>query len=170
IVNAVLDSEQRARPVRAVARAVFVLRALGEDDRGRRLSELSRELGVSKSTLSGVLSTLERFGLVERDPDSRVFRLGMGLLDLGGAVLRRLDLRELVRPSLRRLSELSNETAILHLRDDDESVIAERIEPRRQLKVVAPLGHRLPPFAGSVAKAIMATMPDREGAALLDGR
>jgi len=125
---------------------------------------------VSKSTLSGVLSTLERFGLVERDPDSRVFRLGMGLLDLGGAVLRRLDLRELARPSLRRLAEMSNETAILHLRDGDESVIADRIEPRRQLKVVAPLGHRLPPFAGSVAKAILATLPDREAAALLASR
>ncbi|HLG07586.1 MAG TPA: IclR family transcriptional regulator [Gaiellaceae bacterium] len=169
-MNAVLDSEQRAPPVPAVARAVLVLHALGEDDRGRRLSELSRELGVSKSTLSGLLSTLEQFGLVERDPDSRVFRLGMGLLDLGGAVLRRLDLRELARPSLRRLAEMSNETAILHLRDGDESVIADRIEPRRQLKVVAPLGHRLPPFAGSVAKAILATLPDREAAALLASR
>jgi IclR family acetate operon transcriptional repressor len=169
-VNAVLDSEQRAPPVPAVARAVLVLRALGDDDRGRRLSELSRELGMSKSTLSGVLSTLERFDLVERDPESRVFRLGMGLLDLGGAVLRRLDLRELARPYLRRLSEASNETAILHLRDGDEAVIADRIEPRRQLKVVAPLGHRLPPFAGSVAKAILATLPDRELVALLDAR
>lgn len=168
-MNVVLDSEQRAPLVPAVARAILVLQALGDDDRGRRLSELSRELGVSKSTLSGLLSTLERFDLVERDPDSRMFRLGMGLLDLGGAVLRRLDLRELARPSLCRLAELSSETAILHLRDGEEAVIADRAEPRRQLKVVAPLGHRLPPFAGSVAKAILATLPDREVSALLGG-
>lgn len=125
---------------------------------------------MSKSTLSGLLSTLERFDLVERDPDSRVYRLGMGLVDLGGAVLRRLDLRELARPALRRLAETSHETAILHLRDGEESVVADRVEPRRQLKVVAPLGHRLPPFAGSVAKAILATLPDQEIAALLAGR
>lgn len=154
----------------AVERAVLVLQALGGDDRGRRLSELSRELGLSKSTLSGLLSTLERYGLVERDPDSRVFRLGMGLLDLGGAVLRRLDLRELARPSLRRLSEASGETAILHVRDGEEAVIVDRSEPPRQLKVVAPLGHRLPPFAGSVAKAILATLPEREAAALVRSR
>ena len=149
---------------------MLVLRALGHDDRGRRLSELSRELGVSKSTLSALLSTLVDFDLVERDPDSLVYRLGLGLLDLGGAVLRSLDVRELARPSLRRLSEASHETAILHVRDGEESVIADRIEPRRQLKVVAPLGHRLPPFAGSVSKAILATLPDREISALLDGR
>ena len=151
-------------------RAVLVLYALRDDDRGRRLSELSRDLGLSKSTLSGLLSTLEQYGLVERDPDSRVFRLGLGLLDLGGAVLRRLDVRELAGPSLRRLSEVSGETAILHVRDGEEAVIADRSEPPRQLKVVAPLGHRLPPFAGSVAKAILATLPEREAAALVYSR
>lgn len=169
-MNAVLDGERRLAHVPAVERAVLVLRALGDDDRGRRLSDLSRELGLSKSTLSGLLSTLERYGLVERDPDSRVFRLGLGLLDLGGAVLRRLDLRELGRPSLRRLSELSGETAILHVRDGEEAVIVDRSEPPRQLKVVAPLGHRLPPFAGSVAKAILATLPERDAADLLRSR
>jgi IclR family acetate operon transcriptional repressor len=156
--------------VPAVERAVLVLRTLGSDDRGRRLSELSRELGLSKSTLSGLLSTLERYGLVERDPDSRVFHLGIGLLDLGGAVLRRLDLRALAHPSLRRLAEASGETAILHVRDGEEAVIADRSEPAGQLMVVAPLGHRLPPFAGSVAKAILATLPEQEAAALVRSR
>ena len=166
-MNTVLGSERRTAEVPAVARAVLVLQALGRNDRGRRLSELSRELGLSKSTLSALLSTLERFDLVERDPDSLEFRLGLGLLDLGGAVLRRLDLRELARPSLRRLSELSGETAILHVRDGAEAVIADRSEPLRQLKVVAPLGHRLPAWAGSVAKAILAALPEREAAALV---
>lgn len=150
-----------------MARAVRVLRALGADDRGRRLSELSRELDVSKGSLSALLATLERFDLVERDPASRAYRLGTGLLDLGGAVLRRLELRELARPSLRRLSEASGETAILHLPSGAGSVIADRVEPHRQLRVVAPIGHRLPPFAGSVAKAILATLPEEEVAALL---
>ena len=147
-----------------------MLQALGRDDAGRRLSELSRELGVSKSTLSALLSTLERYELVERDPESRAYRLGMGLLDLGGAVLRRLDLPKLARPSLRRLAEISHETAILHVRDGESSVIADRIEPQRQLKVVAPLGHRLPPFAGSVAKAVLAALPERDAAVLLATR
>lgn len=169
-MNAVLDTERSPQQVPAVARAVLVLQTLGADDRGRRLSELSRELDLSKSTLSGLLSTLEQFDLVERDPDSRLFRLGMGLVELGGAVLRRLDLHELARPFLRRLSEASGETAILHVRDGEESVIADRSEPRRQLKVVAPLGHRIPPFAGSVAKAVLATLPGEEAAALLQGR
>jgi TetR/AcrR family fatty acid metabolism transcriptional regulator len=109
-----------------------VLQALGDEDAGLRLSELSRRLGMSKSTLSGLLSTLERFDLVERDPHSRAFRLGIGLLYLAGGFLRRLDAHELARPHLRRLSEASGETAILHLSDGDAVPIADRSEPQRQ--------------------------------------
>jgi hypothetical protein len=67
--DASFGCEQRTAHVPVVARAALVLQALGEDERGRRSSELSRELGVSKNTLSGLLSTLEQFDLVERDPD-----------------------------------------------------------------------------------------------------
>ncbi len=169
-MNAVQESERRAQTVPSVARAVLALQALGRDDRGRRLSELSRELGVAKSSLSGVLGTLERFGLVERDEGSHVFRLGLGLVELGGAALRRLDVRELARPSLDRLAEASGETVILHVRDGEDAFIADRREPHGQLKVVAPLGRRLPPFAGSVAQAILAALPEREAAALLARR
>ncbi len=153
-----------------MVRAVRVLRALAGAQGGRRLSELSRELAIAKGTLSALLRTLERLDLVERDPETRTYRLGMGLLDLGGAVLSRLDLPELARPSLRRLFQASDETAILHLRQGMELVIADRVEPRRQLKVVAPLGHRLPPFAGSAAKAVLAALPPEEAAALVSAR
>lgn len=165
-MNAVQYAEHEAPPVPAVERAIRVLRTLG-DGEGRRLSELSRALGVSKSTLSGLLATLERHDLVERDAGSRTFRLGLGLLELSQPVLARLDLRALAHPELVRLRDASGETAILHLRDGEGSLIADRAEPDRQLKVVAPMGRRLPPFAGSVAKALLAALPEADAAALV---
>lgn len=169
-VNLVRDAERRPPVVPAVARAVHVLRALGEDGDGLRLSELSRQLGVSKSTLSGLLWTLEGFGLVERDPASRAFRLGVGLLDLSAAVLRRLDLREAARPALEGLRDASGETAILHVPRGGQLLILDRAEPDHQLKVVAPVGHRLPAFAGSVAKALLAALPEGQAEVLVRSR
>jgi IclR family acetate operon transcriptional repressor len=166
-VNDVQNGERTAATVPAVERAIRVLQALAEDGDGRGLSELSRQLGVSKSTLSGVLATLERHRLVERDAASRTFRLGVGLLDLSGAVLGRLDVREAARPFLVELRNASGETAILHVRSADEPVILDRAEPDRELKVVAPLGRRLPPFAGSVAKALLAELPAAEAEVLV---
>ncbi|MGH2668687.1 MAG: IclR family transcriptional regulator [bacterium] len=104
---------------------------------------------------------------MERDGDSRTFRLGYALLELGNAVLQRLDLRQVARPHLRHLRDNIGETAVLHLPANRGALIVDRVESDHQLKVVAPIGHRLPPFAGSVAKVFAAQLSDRELAGLL---
>ena len=166
ILNLVHDTEPRPS-VPAVARAIRILEELGRDDEGRPLSELARRLGLSKSTAWGLLGTLEQHGLVERDPATRAYRLGVGLLALGSPVLRRLDLGTAARPELERLRDLTGETAILHVPQGEEYVIVERAEPDTQLKVVARAGLRLPAFAGSVAKILLAARPAAEAEALV---
>jgi len=156
--------------VPAIERTVLVLQALSADGGPRRLFDLSRALGVSKSTLSELLSTLEHYGFVERDDESRVYRLGYALLDLGSAVLRGLDLRQVARPHLVRLRDAVGETAVLHVPTDQGALIADRVESEHQLKVTAPIGHRVPPFAGAVAKVFLAWLPDDELTRLLSGR
>ncbi len=164
------SSRRSLRLVPAIDRTVRVLRALSADDGSRRLSDLSRSLGLSKSTLSELLGTLEHHGFVERDGDSRAYRLGYALIELGNAVLRRLDLRQVARPYLARLRESTGETAVLHIPSGQGAVIIDRAESNHQLKVTAPLGHRLPPFAGAVAKVFLAAHTDQELADLLRGR
>jgi DNA-binding IclR family transcriptional regulator len=162
-------TRRQPRTVPAVDRAVRVLRALAADGAAPRLSDLERQLGVSKSSLSELLATLERHGFVERDGDSRGYRLGAALLALGSAALRHLDVAHLARPHLARLRDGLGETAVLHVPAGHEAIIVARAESHHDLKVVAPLGHRLPPFAGAVAKVLLAHRPEAEVAALLPG-
>jgi DNA-binding IclR family transcriptional regulator len=172
ILNGVLMAEHTVAHARAPAvdRAVRVLWTLAERGEGS-LSELSRALGVSKSTLSSLLATLERHAWVERDEATRRFRLGPGVAKLAmTAAAAHVDVRDAARPQLERLAELSGETAILHLPSGDGTVIAERVEPMHQLKVVAPLGHRLPAFAGSVGKALLAALPEKQAEAIVRAR
>jgi IclR family transcriptional regulator, KDG regulon repressor len=133
------------------------------------VSELSRQLAVSKSTLSALLRTLERHGLVQRDAVTHRFRLGLALLELAAAVPAGFDVREAARPHLARLHRRSGETAILHLVTGEEIMIAERAEPPVQLKVVAPIGTRLPRFAGSVAKVLLAGLEPGDAEAIVRG-
>src|SRR5688572_7928031 len=82
--------ERRARPsghdasesVRAVERALDLLFLLGEHQRSLSLQQLAREIGCSKTTVHRLLTTLERREVVEKDPDSRQYRLGRRARDL----------------------------------------------------------------------------------------
>ncbi|MDR7532555.1 MAG: IclR family transcriptional regulator [Armatimonadota bacterium] len=163
-------SRRRPRTVPAVERAVRVLRALAADGAAPRLSDLGRTLGLSKSTLSDLLATLASHGLVERDGDSQGYRLGPTLLELGSAALRHLDVAQLARPYLARLRDAIGETAVLHVPADDAALIVARAESHHDLMVAAPLGHRLPPLAGAVAKVLLADRPEADVVARLRSR
>ena len=89
---------QAARRVAAVSRALAVMDALAA---GGELgtNEIARRTGVNASTVSRLLATLASAGYVDQAANGR-YRLGIRLVQLGNAVVDRLDLRELARPEL----------------------------------------------------------------------
>jgi DNA-binding IclR family transcriptional regulator len=145
-----------ADPVPAVERAARMLLALGDGGAQATLTELARHLRINKSTAHSILATLIRHRFVSRDPLTKRYRLGPGLAAIAGAAAHRSDLAALARPHLDRLQHLSGETVTLHVRDGAGSIILGSRESSHQLKVTAPPGHRLPLFAGAVAKVLLA--------------
>src|SRR5690348_5816281 len=147
------ESTDSLRPVPAIDKAARVLRALAEGGRPQGISELARALNVSKGTLRDVLLTLDAYGFVVRDPDTR-FRLGPELRALADASTP--DLRTLAQPYLVSLMETFHETAILGVVHDGKLEIAARAEPNTDLHMTAPLGRRLPLDRGAHGKAAKA--------------
>jgi DNA-binding IclR family transcriptional regulator len=145
-----------AGPVPAVERAARMLLALGDGQAQATLTELARHLRINKSTAHSILATLARHRFISRDPLTKRYRLGPGLTAIAGAAADHSDLAALARPHLDRLQRLSGETVTLHVRDGAGSIILGSRESSHQLKVTAPPGHRLPPFAGAVAKVLLA--------------
>src|SRR5579875_1383239 len=153
---------RRVRPVPAVARAIRLLQALGDGRPEATLTELARRVGIHKSTAYGILATLAAEGIVERDPATRRYRLGRSLAALARAA-GGPDIRVLARPHLARLRRLSGEPVAVHEPDGRGRVILASDESPHQLRVSAPPGHRLPPFAGAVGKVVWAFAPPRPG-------
>jgi len=145
------ESTNILRPVPAIDKAARGLRALADGGRPQGISELARTLNVSKGTLRDVLLTLDAYGLVVRDPDTR-FRLGPELRTLADASTP--DLRLLAQPYLVSLMESFGETAILGLVHDGKLEIADRAEPQTDLHMTAPLGRRLPLDEGAHGKVM----------------
>src|SRR5262245_2893183 len=155
------------RHVAAVQRAVAVLDALavGDTDGGSPAqrhapelgtNEIARRTGINASTVSRLLATLADAGLVEHVAGSGRYRLGLRLLQLGNAVLARLDLRELARPHLVALTEATGETATLSSPGEHEAVTVDYVQSASFIQSVAQVGRPSAPHATAVGKVFLA--------------
>ena len=146
-------SDGSGRPVGSVARAIALLDALAEGPAG--VNALARRIEVNPSSASRLLATLERGGLVEREPGGP-YRLGLHLVALADRVLARLDVRDLARPQLRALVGQTGETATLSVPGGVEAVTVDFLAGESSVVSLARLGRPSIGHATAVGKVLLA--------------
>jgi DNA-binding IclR family transcriptional regulator len=146
-------SDVSGRPVGSVARALALLDALAEGPAG--VNALARRIEVNPSSASRLLATLERGGLVEREPGGP-YRLGLHLVALADRVLAGLDVRDLARPQLRALVEQTGETATLSVPGGDEAVTVDFAAGESSVVSMARVGRPSIGHATAVGKVLLA--------------
>jgi DNA-binding IclR family transcriptional regulator len=159
--------EMDASPATAVERALNILEAASQRREGLTNSEISRRLGIPKSSASYILRTLERRGELRRDIETGRYRLGLKLLSLGGETQAGLDIAEVALPFMRGLVERLGMTCHLAVVDQNEAVYIEKVEAPGFFKVNTWVGRRMFLHSTSVGKALLAWMPKAERDALL---
>lgn len=153
--------------VPAVDRAVQILKVFQSADEMLGVSELSRRLDLNKSTLHGILNTLAYHDMLERDEQTKTYRLGQGLVSLSSRVQSRMDLRSIVHPDLVELARQVQETVLLGVFRDDHIYILDREEAPHDLKISAQIGQRMPFCAGVLGYVLSAAIPNAELAKLV---
>ena len=144
------------RHVAAVERAVELLGVLADGEAELGTNELARRTGLHPSSVSRLLATLVAAGLVEHVEASGRYRLGLRLLDLGNAVLARLDLREVARLHLAALVEETGETATLSAPGDPDAVTVDFVQSASSVQSVARLGRPSVAHATATGKVALA--------------
>jgi len=150
-----------------VGKTFSILRLLSKSERGETLSDLSRQLDISKSTVLGIVSALEEEGAVVRDERTRRYTLGLTLFELGHAVEARIDLNDIARPFMQELMHKTGESVFLGARSGDHITILEIVESTKDLKITAPVGTHIPLLAGATGKVFLACMNETEAADLV---
>jgi IclR family transcriptional regulator, acetate operon repressor len=145
-----------ARGISVLQNGIAVLRAFSVEETLLGVSEIAARVGLHKSTVSRILGTLENERLVERDPSTRRFRLGLGVIALAGPLLADLDVRRVAYPVLHDLSRRTGETAALMLWDGGEAVCVEQVPSSHQVKHTTPLGTRYRDAASSSVQVFLA--------------
>jgi DNA-binding IclR family transcriptional regulator len=153
-----------------IVNAIAVLRTFTADEPLLGVTEIANRVGLHKSTVSRILATFEQERLVERDPETRRFRLGLGLIAVAGPLLAELEERRVAYPVLRELAEQTGETSALMVWNGSESMCVEQIASHHQIKHSTPLGARYnDALSASVQVFLAAESPDRVRTLLRSG-
>jgi DNA-binding IclR family transcriptional regulator len=155
---------------RSLQRAVHLLDQFDHQRQEIGASELARLSGLNKGTTHRIAQALVSLQLLEQDPDTRGYRLGVRLLELGALVSAGLNIRERAKPVLDRLTEECGETTYLLLYRDDRAVCVERIEGIHLLRdLTTEVGTVLPMNIGAAPIAMLAHLPEEKRQEFIQG-
>jgi DNA-binding IclR family transcriptional regulator len=142
--------------VPSVSRAMMILELLAQSQRGLTLSDVSRKLGIPKSSAHVLIKTLELMGYLKNSKINGKYCFGLKLVSLSNMALENLDLREQAKPFLYQLMLRTGLTVHLAILEGAEAVIIEKIEAPGMLRLATWVGRRLDANSSGVGKALLA--------------
>ena len=156
---------QPAEYVRALDRGLAVIRAFDADHPRRSLAEVARAVGLAPATARRLLHTLQSLDYVGTDGQS--WWLRPRLLELGHAYLATTSVWDVVRERLVRLADEVHETASAGVLDGDDVIYVVRVPYRRIMAMNVEVGTRIPAFASSMGRVMLAALDEEAREAVL---
>ncbi|WP_321795747.1 IclR family transcriptional regulator [Caballeronia sp. J97] len=119
--------------------------------------ELSRRLGIPRTTVFRLLQTLESLGFLERADKDRNYRLGVAVLRLGFEYLSSLELTDLGLPIIEALRDATGLTSHILIRDGRDVVFVAKAQSHAPIfsSVKVNVGTRLPAHATTHGHVLM---------------
>src|SRR5262249_47926047 len=141
---------------KAIVRAMRLLELLGKSDEPRGVSDLARQLQWTKSGTHRLLNTFAGLGYVRQAERSQLYELNYKILQLASRAASNLDLRKSSLTYLRKLLDLTGETARLSILVGDQVICIEQLESNHPVTVQTQVGGTLPLACSATGKAILA--------------
>ncbi|MEX1020534.1 MAG: IclR family transcriptional regulator [Litorilinea sp.] len=151
----------------SVLKAIDVLEVFTAHEPRLSLAEISRRLGLPRSTTHNLLKTLHSRNLLEK-VDSDHYALGPALIGLSPAVRVNVEIRDRSAPLLRELADACRESVYLTIPDGDQILYIYALESPRRLLARSAVGDRFPYHCTAVGKAMLAFFPPATTADILD--
>jgi DNA-binding IclR family transcriptional regulator len=165
-----VDAPKLGRKIQSMVRAVNILEHLVANGNSDSLTNISRSLGLSKSTVFTLISTWEQLGYVQQNQTTGKYSLGIKLFELGQVVHASMDLRTIAMPFLRELAGKYAETVHLAVLSDDEVVYIDKVDCSRSIRIVSGIGSRNPAHCTGVGKVLLSGLTEAQLDKLLGGK
>ncbi len=149
--------------VPAVETAIKLLNYLKANAQGQKsLAEVCDALDIPRSSGFNIMKTMEKYGFVKFDNDSKRYSLGWALVELGTKASEQMNYIEVVRPYLRALGRDTGLTCVLAQRAADQLMMLDKVESSNDIRVTATVGQLYPLAAGALGKVLMAYLDAEE--------
>jgi IclR family transcriptional regulator, KDG regulon repressor len=143
----------------SVANAIRLAKAFSEDEYEMGISELATRLGLAKSTVHRLATTLVEYDILEQNRETGRYRLGLALFELGALVRRKMDVASQSSQQMHSLVEMTGETVQLGVLDHQSVLYLRIFESRQAVRMASSVGSRVPAHCTGVGKVLLAHQP-----------
>jgi IclR family transcriptional regulator, KDG regulon repressor len=173
MVELSMERVKKAKPRRmrlsSVANAIRLTKAFSEHEYEMGISALAARLGLAKSTVHRLATTLVEYDILEQNRESGKYRLGLALFELGTLVRRKMDTVLESRQQMSALLESTGETVQLAVLDHLSVLYIRILESRQAVRMSSTVGSRAAAHSTSVGKALLAFQPPELVKQVVDG-
>ncbi len=162
------DYNQLVPAVEQAARIIVLLCSM--PNLQSNLTDISAGIGISKSKAYAILNTLQRFGFVHRNAETKLYSVGLYMMSIGQKVMDNISYSELCAPFLRKLSKETKSTANLGIIAGNNQYVIVRQESTDQLQINVRSDRVYPLTYGAHGKAIVAFLPKEEQKRILSDK
>ena len=145
---------------KSLKKALSLLKLFDRVTEPLSITEIAAKVNAASGTIYPIIFTLESEGFLERDADSKKYRLGVSLLRLGMAVSGQLSIGDRAQSHLKRLLEKTGENVHLAIFEEKKVIYIDRKEARPDLRVHSFIGKRAPAHCTALGKTFLAFLSD----------
>ena len=157
-----LQRQNDRKIINSVQKAIDILNLFDRQNSELGTTEIAKILDMPKSTVAGLINTLEANGFLDQNPENRKYRLGLKLVERSSMLLSQLDLRKVALPYLEELRDWCNESVNIAIRDSAEVMYIERLFGTSMLGMRSEIGKRELAHSTALGKAILSYCSDEE--------
>ncbi|HAX53719.1 MAG TPA: IclR family transcriptional regulator [Lachnospiraceae bacterium] len=144
--------------VQSLARGIEILSIIQEKG-SATIVEVAAVLGVDKSTVSRLMSTLMHYDMISIDPVSKKYRLGFRILYLGEGVKKNFNIATAARPYLYKICDDTKESVHLAALGNRKMYIVDQVRSQREYNLSAQIGMIEAWHCSAVGKCVLAHKP-----------
>jgi IclR family KDG regulon transcriptional repressor len=148
---------------RSVSRISSLLKCFTQGEPELGISEISRKIGLPKSTIHRILSALAKEGFIVRNEETEKYTIGPELYIMGSIYASVTNILTAARPVMKVMNELSGEAVVLSVLDNNRYVrIITYEQPEYYFRYAVPIGHMRPAYASAMGRAMLSDLSNEE--------